>query len=203
MPLEYLDASSRTELESPVEGRILIHGERNLVRIGHNVTFKGVLWLQGHGAHIEIGDGCVIDGVIRTVRGEGGEIRIGAGTSINAAALTMHEPGRIVIGRDCMFSTDIHMDVSDMHPIFDRRTGRRINPARDILIGEHVWLGARVLVLKGAQIGDGAIIGAGSMVSGRIPPNTLAIGTPAKVVRRAVEWRRDFGEMITPAPHGG
>jgi acetyltransferase-like isoleucine patch superfamily enzyme len=99
-----------------------------------------------------------------------------------------------------MFSTDIHMDVSDMHPIYDRATGERINPARAIHIGDHVWLGTRVLVNKGARIGEGAVIGAGSMVAGQIPPHTLAVGTPARVVRENIAWRREFDEVFVPEP---
>jgi acetyltransferase-like isoleucine patch superfamily enzyme len=93
------------------------------------------------------------------------------------------------------------MDPSDMHPIFDRASGQRLNPAQDIEIGDHVWLGTRVLVLKGARIGDGAIVGAGSIVSGTIAPNTLSLGSPARVIREDVVWTRDFdaaADMVLP-----
>lgn len=196
MPIEFAAPGTVLELQSEVEARIVIHGEGNTLRVGKNVVLKAAIWLQGTGGLVEIGDGCHIDGLIRTVRGHGGVIRIGRGTSINAAGLSMHEAAEINIGEDCMFSTDIHMDVSDMHPIYDRATGRRINPARNIDIGDHVWLGTRVLVNKGASIGAGTVVGAGSMVVGALPANVIALGTPAKVVRENVEWRRDFGDVV-------
>jgi acetyltransferase-like isoleucine patch superfamily enzyme len=106
----------------------------------------------------------------------------------------MHEPGAITFGRDCMLSTDIHMDPSDMHPIYDRATGERLNPPQDIEIGDHVWLGTRVIVLKGAKIGSGTIVGAGSIVAGNLPENVLALGTPARVIRENVVWTRDMDQ---------
>lgn len=196
MPVEKIQKDTVLELESEPEGRIVVHGERNTVRIGKNVVLKGNIWLQGSGALIEIADGCHIDGMIHVVRGEGGRIRIGRRTTVNASGLSLHEAGEIAIGEDCMFSTDVHADVSDMHPIFDRKTGRRINPARSIHIGDHVWIGTGVWLMKGARIGGGSVVGAGSMVFGELPANVIATGTPAKVVRRDIEWRRDFDEEI-------
>ena len=136
----------------------------------------------------------MIGGVVRLVRGAGGVIRIGPGTTFNQVGLSMHEAGRIDIGADCMFSTDIHMDPSDMHPIYDRATAERLNPPQDIEIGDHVWLGTRVIVLKGARIGSGTIVGAGSIVSGTLPGDVLAVGSPAKVVRENVVWTRDMDQ---------
>ena len=52
-----------------------------------------------------------------------------------------------------------------------------------IHIGENVWLGANVTVLGGVTIGDNAVIAAGAVVTKNIPPNTVAAGVPARVVR--------------------
>ncbi|MCJ2058338.1 hypothetical protein MKL09_17490 [Methylobacterium sp. J-048] len=78
--------------------------------------------------------------------------------------------------------------MSDAPSIVDLESGRRINPSRPIHVGHRVWLGRNVSVFKGAHIGDGAIIGAQSIVSGVIPGNTLAYGSPARVVRENVTW---------------
>jgi acetyltransferase-like isoleucine patch superfamily enzyme len=60
---------------------------------------------------------------------------------------------------------------------------RPLHSAGDITLGRNVWLGDGVCVLAGAHIGDGAIIGANSIVRGIIPPATIAVGAPARVVR--------------------
>lgn len=192
MPVELAAEGAVLDLQSEVRGRVVISGERNTLRVGRNVVLNATIWLEGTGTVVEIGDDCVIEGMIRVVRGEGGLIRIGAGTTFNAVGLSMHEAGEITIGKDCLFSTDIHMDVSDMHPIYDGATRQRINPAKSVTIGDHVWIGQRVLFLKGAKVGSGTMIGASSMVVGEIPQNVIAIGSPAKVVRENIIWERTF-----------
>jgi acetyltransferase-like isoleucine patch superfamily enzyme len=197
MAVERAMADTVLDLQSQPQGAVVVEGPRNVLRIGRNVTCNLTIHIAGSGCVVEIGDDCHLTGIIRIVRGEGGVIRIGRHTTFNGVGLSMHEAGEIHIGDDCMFSADIHMDVSDMHPIYDRNTGSRINPARSISIGDHVWLGNRVLVTKGASIGSGTVVGAGSMVVGTLPSNVIAVGSPAKVVREDVEWRRDFDQ---PAP---
>jgi acetyltransferase-like isoleucine patch superfamily enzyme len=194
MPIEQVREGTVLELQSEPLGRFVVEGEGCRIRVGRNVRLEANIKVlpQARGATLEIGDDCTLIGVIRFVRGEGGVIRIGAGTTFNGVGLSLHERGRIEIGADCMFSADIHMDASDMHPIYDRASGERLNPAQSIWIGDHVWLGHRVLVMKGARIGAGSIVGAGSMVAGELGENVLAVGAPARVVRTNVEWARDF-----------
>jgi hypothetical protein len=74
------------------------------------------------------------------------------------------------------------------------RTARTIAPVQ---IGDDVWLPWHVFVLPGATIGEGATVGAFSLVAGVIPPNTLAVGVPARVVKDAQQYRRvyDTAEM--------
>lgn len=193
---EGIHPSTILDLKSEFAGRVFIEGVGCRIRVGSNVRMEATIRIfpEVSNATLEIGDGCVIGGVIRLVRGDGGVIRIGPATTFNQVGLSMHERSEISIGRDCMFSTDIHMDPSDMHPIFDRASGERLNPPQDIQIGDHVWLGTRVLVLKGARIGSGTIVGAGSIVSGTLPPDVLAVGSPAKVVRENVVWTRDMDQ---------
>ena len=59
-----------------------------------------------------------------------------------------------------------------------------------VTIGKSVWLPWRVFVMPGSTIGDGSVIGANSLVAGTIPPYSLAVGTPAKVIRSAPDFPR-------------
>ena len=59
--------------------------------------------------------------------------------------------------------------------------------AKPIHIGKHCWLGAGVIVMPGITIGDGAVIGAGSVVTKDIPANVIAIGSPCRVVQKIPE----------------
>jgi acetyltransferase-like isoleucine patch superfamily enzyme len=71
-----------------------------------------------------------------------------------------------------------------------RPTLRRLSNDGVVVIGKNVWLGDGVAVLAGAVIGDGCVIGANSVVNGVVPAGTVAVGTPARVVRRwdGSEW---------------
>lgn len=106
------------------------------------------------------------------------------------SVITLHEAGSIVIGRDCMLSGDVRMDVSDMHSILDAATKQRINPPEDICIDDHVWIGQGVHILKGTTIGANSILGAKAVVCSAIPSGVIAVGVPAKVVKEGITWDR-------------
>jgi len=109
----------------------------------------------------------------------GGRLEIGEGVFFNfgcsVSAHTLVQVGsRCRIGQYAIIlDCDYHeLNGSDGH-----------GPARPIIIGDGVWMGARVTVLKGVTIGEGAVIGAGSVVTRSIPARVLAAGVPAAVIR--------------------
>lgn len=89
-----------------------------------------------------------------------------------------------------MFSNSIIVRTSDSHPIFDE-DGKRSNPAKDVEIGNHVWIAPNSKVMKGVTIGEGSIIGSDTIVTKDIPESCLAVGHPAHVVKTNVKWTRD------------
>ena len=94
----------------------------------------------------------------------------------------------ITVGPDCLFSSEICFRTGDSHSVLDL-SGRRINASRSITVGEHVWFGRNVTLLKGAEIGPHCIVGTGAVVTGKFPePNCSLAGVPAKVVKRGVDW---------------
>lgn len=79
----------------------------------------------------------------------------------------------------------------DAHPIYDVRTGKRLNVSKDITIGDRVWVAYGATIFGGTQIGSGSIVGAYSVVKKRFPNNCVIAGIPAKVVRKDVFWERN------------
>jgi acetyltransferase-like isoleucine patch superfamily enzyme len=108
--------------------------------------------------------------------------------AIGRLRLYSHEPARIVIGRDCLIGSDTLCMTSDMHSIVTVETGTRINPPGDILIADHVWLGAECVILKGTTIGRGSMIAIRSVVMGEVPEHVLMAGYPARLVKSGVTW---------------
>ena len=127
---------------------------------------------------------------IKIISAQSGGIQIGQGTTMVNANFVA-DAADITLGSDCMLSFGIVLRNTDAHSIFDIESGDRINQPQRILIESHVWLGQEVMIGKGSRIGRGSIIGARSYVTkGDIPANSLAVGTPAKVLRTGVIWDR-------------
>jgi acetyltransferase-like isoleucine patch superfamily enzyme len=176
-----------------------IQGKGNKISIGANCRVQAHIEILGDNNRLTIEDEVQVKGHLVIKAPYGGSIHIGRNTTIGGGAIQVHEPAEIAIGQDCMFSSELFISASDIHPIYDRSSGERANPAKSIRIGNHVWLGYRTIVQKGADIADGAVIGAGSVVTGEIPAYTLAAGVPARVLRENIDWRRDFPPESAPA----
>lgn len=101
------------------------------------------------------------------------------------------EGTRIMIGDDCMFSSEIHFATTDSHSI-TTMDGKRINPAKDIIIGNHCWIGTRVTCLKGTELAENCVVGAGSLLAGKYcTPNCAWGGNPAKLLKQDINWCRE------------
>lgn len=90
----------------------------------------------------------------------------------------------IQIGQDVAISHNVIIRDSDNHQL----TGQE-SVSLPIKIGDHVWIGVNSVILKGVNIGDGSVIGAGSVVTRDIPARCLAAGIPARVIRSNIEWK--------------
>jgi acetyltransferase-like isoleucine patch superfamily enzyme len=90
--------------------------------------------------------------------------------------------GRIVIGNHVSFAPEVFVVASNYQ--FKGGTPFREQPQeeKDVIIGNDVWLGARVIVTAGVTIGDGCVVGAGSVVTKDLPPGSIAVGVPARVI---------------------
>lgn len=131
--------------------------------------------------------------------GEDSTVKIGADvTTTNTCIVNAAEGSSVIFGDDVMIASQNQFRSHDGHPIFDVATGKRVNPSKDIIVGNHVWFGAQAIALAGANIGDGSVIGFGSIVTRRIPNNCIAVGSPARVVRKSIAWERPHLSFVAP-----
>lgn len=115
---------------------------------------------------------------------------IGANFSCVEAMINFSENAKVEIGDDCMLSSGINIWNWDGHTILDE-SGNCINHARDIYIGNHVWVGMQVSISKGAFISDNSVVGQKSLVSKKFPQsNVLIAGVPAKILKERINWDR-------------
>ncbi|NYT79748.1 acyltransferase [Alcaligenaceae bacterium] len=154
--------------------------DNGYVEIGScNIMKKGLL------AHIRIG----LDSSVRI----GNNV-----TCTSRCMISAVERSHITIGDECMISSSNEIKTDDSHPIFDVTTGKRLNMPRDIVIGNHVWLARRAVVLGGSSIGDGSVIGYSAVAKGSIPNNCIAVGVPARVIKRNIAWERPHLSLVKP-----
>lgn len=115
------------------------------------------------------------------------------------ARLVPSERENIIIGRDAMFSSRVSSRTADPHLIYSTTTHKRVNPSRSVWVGDNCWIGEEVLLLKGARIGSGSILGARALVTRQVPSNSSAAGVPSKVVGDNVFWLRPSVHAYTKA----
>lgn len=166
-------------------------GPHNKLEIGPNVVFKsGLIEFKKTDQTVTFSGDNHFSGNIHLL-GVGSSVTIGNNTRTNSQIwMSLGEAeDKIEIGDDCIFA-NVRFRTSDSHRIFDLDSGIRLNPSASIKIQNNVWVAEDVLILKGAVIGRGSAIGARSLVRGVIPPNCVAVGVPARVVRENIRWER-------------
>lgn len=135
----------------------------------------------------------------------GQDTDIGRGTSINGPCFIGSGGGaRVVIGKHCAVGHNLRIRTRN-HSTHFASVQDKFQRAHgfvdlsvykgDVVIGNACWLGDNVIVLPGVEIGDGAVIGAGAVVTKDVPPFAITAGTPARVIRYRFE-RRIIDELI-------
>ena len=150
-----------------------ILGDSQRIRVGKRTVVAGELLVFSHGGEISVGEWCYI----------------GKGTRIWSAA-------SIRIGDRVLISHNVNIFDSLTHPLGSRQRHAHFREIlesghppsidlgeRPVMLGNDAWIGANACVLRGVSIGEGAIIGAGSVVTCDIPSFTIAAGNPASVIR--------------------
>ena len=156
---------------------------RHATTVGPRVRVYGRPIVRNHGTMI-IGERAkLLSNVakLELVAMEGGTLEIGERTLLNHGG-SLCAAERVRIGARCLIGPHTMMMDNDFHRIEpDRRY--EWPESRPIEIGDNVWLGARVIVLRGVTIGEGSCVGSGSVVVDDVPPYTFATGIPARVIK--------------------
>jgi acetyltransferase-like isoleucine patch superfamily enzyme len=169
--------------------------------VGKNTKVNGMIDIRKSGGEISIGEDCMISCQISTEtdysRVEiGNKVFIGGGTIIDCVT-------SISIGDNVLISYQCLIQDSDNHStkfslrkddVTDWMNGQYHNwdvtPKKPVKIERASWIGARVIILKGVTIGEGAVVGAGSVVTKDVRPWTIVAGNPAKLIREIPENER-------------
>jgi len=142
-----------------------------------NISPDAYIGYKEHGGKIILGNNVVImhGCVIRTCTGV---IQIGNRVSIGYNCV-LHGMGGILIGDDVLLSPGVHLYAQDHGIKFGEFINKQKNIPKPIVIGNDVWIGANSVICGGVQIGNGCVIGAGSVVTKNPPDNEIWAGNPA------------------------
>lgn len=166
-PTATLTIGDRLLLNERWEGSAAVPGTF-CVQKNAKVTVKGLFRLYS-GGYVAVGENAVLT--------------IGSGYMNNGGIICCFES--ITIGKGVKIGEQVMLRDSDNHELLQE--GYR--KSKPIVIGDHVWIGARATVLKGVTVGEGAVIAAGAVVTHDVPPHALVAGVPARVIRENVQWK--------------
>jgi len=165
------------------------------IQLGANVFIgdRVIVFRAMDGGPVKLGDRvCILrDTIIET--GDGGSLTIGADAYIhprcqlNAYKAPIEIGCGVLIAANCAFYPHNH-GIAPNRPIREQP----LEAKGPIILGDHAWLGTGVIVLGGVRIGNGAVIGAGAVVTKDIPDGAIAFGVPARVVKMRTEIAQDI-----------
>jgi len=178
------------------------------VKYGKGLLLKGApVIFNKKGAELNIGDNVTIKSsflsnlvglyskTIIVTRAPGAYIRIG--NNVGMSGVTIYARKGIEIGENTAIGGNTKILDNDFHPIeaetrnkllMDKNGGDSdLVPAKPIKIGRNCFIGCNAIILKGTELGDGCVVGAGAVVSGKFEANSVIAGNPARVIKKVGE----------------
>lgn len=170
--------------------RLRIRGMGNSIAIGDFMRLKNCsIVIIGNNNRIDIGNECLLIDTELYIEDSRGKITIGDRTAIcGKTQLAVIEGCSITLGSDCLLSSDIMVRTGDSHSVLDTN-GKRINRSKDVVLGDHVWVGNRAILLKGSAIGRDSIVASGGIITKAFhTTNCVLGGNPARIIKENINW---------------
>lgn len=181
---------------------VRIRGSNNLLVVSSQARLKKLeVIFDNDNARVTIGStrSGIPAASLKIRAGQDSSVTIGNDfSSTGPAFISATEGTTVSVGDDVMFARGNEVRADDAHAIYDVHSGKRVNVSESIDIGDHVWLARDAVLLSGASVGSGTVIGYRSLVTGAIPNNCIAVGSPARVTRRDIAWERNHLDDYQP-----
>lgn len=171
---------------------ITVNGSGNRIVIHPGARLSGcVVSVVGDGHRLEIGPDCDLKKSMFWFEGDHCVQEVGPRTTFEGVLLACPERQTAIrIGAECMFSHNVEVRAGDSHSVIARASGMRLNPPRDVVIGDRVWVASDVRILRGVRIGAGSVIAIGSIVTRSVRGHTVSGGHPNRTLMAGIDWSR-------------
>ena len=176
-----------------VKSRIQIKGNNNKIIIHKNaLLLNSLVRILGDNCVVSVGMDAYLDGVELWIEDDDNTIKIGDRTFVGHHTHIACTESRksVSVGSDCMISSHVQLRTGDSHSILNDK-GERINPAQDVVVSDHCWIGEGSTILKGTIIERNSIVATKAVVSGYFGPNVLIGGIPAIIIKKDLDWEKE------------
>ena len=171
---------------------ISVEGCQNEIRCYNSLISRSSIQINGTNNKLHLESGVKLRGAKINIRGNNNCIFIGRNSTFGGVRMGNDgQSNSIKIGENCLFADFIEIWASDTHSIYNKN-GEVINREKPIEIGDRVWIGSHVIILKGVHIHHGSVIGMGSLVTKDVPPNVISAGRPNTVIKEQINWTLDY-----------
>lgn len=174
-------------VKSRAEMHVMFRGDNNLLILRDACRADGQILFEGTAGHADL-HGQAHTTILNVTIYDEARFLWGPGSVTYGLRAWVYQQTEMRVGPGCLFSEDIQIRTSDHHSIIDLDSMAATNAPADVAIQEHVWVGARVMIMKGVHVGAGAIIGAGSILGQSVGEAELWAGVPARRLRQRVSW---------------
>ncbi len=176
------------ELPSADNATIKFSGKNNILVVEENVRLEGSINLNGSNTVIYLSSNPTHVYRLKLDVWNNSAVYFGKDSYFNGALqITLSEGRHLIVGNDGVFSFGIWVRTADPHIIYDVKTKNRVNLSKNVMIGDHVWLGQNSLLLKGSKIGSGSIVAANCVITGKeVESNAIYGGNPGKCIKSGI-----------------
>jgi acetyltransferase-like isoleucine patch superfamily enzyme len=178
-------------------GAVEIIGKVSPAMFAFGLTDAGIIDRRNERSMWEVEGKLIVRGPVKLGAGtrlsidKGGLLDIGSNFILTGRS-TLNAHQLVRFGQDCLLSWDILVLDTDYHDIFDQE-GRKLNPSKPIIVGDHVWIGCRSTILKGVTIGNNVVVAANSTLVKSLPGNNCVIGgqgNQAGILKQNISWNK-------------
>lgn len=170
---------------------ITFQGTGNSITGNDCQLFNSTILLRGSGHRLILEPGVNLYNIRLKIIGTNNVVHVGLCTRMGGGSIVHGGNGlSITIGSDCFLAEGLDIWSTDTHTIFNKvDEDVCTNIPKSIRIGNHVWIGKDVAILKGVTIGDDAVVGMRSLVTKDIPEGSLNVGSPSRPIKTGINWK--------------